>query len=83
MATLIKSESSDGHRRLCSAKCYNAHGTDCTCICNGMNHGVGPQQAAQNTQNLTEELVEIVRDHVSRREAQRLKAQADQLAFKF
>ncbi len=83
MATLIKLETSDGHQRLCSAKCYNAKGHKCTCICNGMNHGVGPEQAAQNTQIMNQKWVDQVRSLVSRREARRLQVQADQLALHF
>lgn len=33
---------------VCSAGCYNAEGFNCTCICGGVNHGVGRKQAAQN-----------------------------------
>lgn len=81
MATLLKVETGDGHRRLCSAKCYTAHGERCTCICGGMNHGVGAQQAAQNTQALPQEWVAQIRNKVNRSEALRLQAQADQLTL--
>jgi hypothetical protein len=37
--------------RRCTAQCYNASGTRCTCICSGMNHGVGELKALQNTDN--------------------------------
>ena len=46
-----------------------------------MNHGVGPQQAAQNTQALPQEWVAQVRNKVNRSEALRLQAQADQLTL--
>ena len=81
MATLIKMDSLDGHRCLCSARCYNAKGSNCTCICGGMNHGAGPERAAQNTQLLSQEWVTEVKSHIDRREAHRLQAQADQLAL--
>lgn len=81
MAILIKAESNDGHQRLCSAKCYNAHGPDCTCICNGMNHGAGPELAAQNTQHLSQAWVNQVKNRITHHEAQRLQACADQLAL--
>ena len=81
MATLLKVETREGHRRLCSSKCYGAHGDKCTCICGGMNHGVGPQQAAQNTQALPQEWVAQVKTKVNRSEALRLQAQADQLTL--
>ncbi len=81
MATLIKAKSSDGHQRFCSAKCYNAKGPNCTCICGGMNHGVGPEQAAQNTQEMSQEWVNQVKNLVTRQEAQRLQACANQLSM--
>jgi len=34
----------------CDAKCYNAKGTHCTCICGGINHGKGRNQAINNTE---------------------------------
>lgn len=33
----------------CDARCYDATSPDCDCVCGGKNHGVGLQQAAQNT----------------------------------
>lgn len=81
MATLLKMKTAGGNQRFCSAKCYNAHGHDCTCICNGANHGVGPDKAAQNVQAISQELVRHVRSLVSREEAERLQTQADQLAL--
>ncbi len=38
----------------CDAKCYNAREPDCDCICGGMNHGVGLQQAQENTGDLVD-----------------------------
>src|SRR5260370_42236069 len=38
--------------RRCNAKCYAAKGNDCSCQCNGVNHGVGAQQARENTHKL-------------------------------
>jgi hypothetical protein len=28
-------------QQTCGAKCYTAHGVDCTCVCRGINHGRG------------------------------------------
>jgi hypothetical protein len=36
----------------CNAKCYDAKGKDCHCECNGINHGVGAQQARENMRKL-------------------------------
>ena len=38
--------------RRCNAKCYNARGPDCNCLCNGVNHGVGEQQARENSRKI-------------------------------
>lgn len=38
--------------RSCNAKCYNATGKRCTCICGGRNHGVGLKQAIKNSAQL-------------------------------
>lgn len=32
----------------CDAKCYNAKGHHCTCICGGINHGKGLKHAIQD-----------------------------------
>jgi hypothetical protein len=48
MSTLIASGSSGKARRACNAKCYDAKGPDCDCMCGGINHGVGEMQARQN-----------------------------------
>lgn len=58
MATLISQHNSDGCVGRCDAKCYNAKGRECDCICGGKNHGVGLKQAVENTVNLAETLVE-------------------------
>lgn len=49
MATLIIARKADGSLLgRCDAKCYNAKGLKCTCVCGGMNHGVGLNQAIDN-----------------------------------
>jgi hypothetical protein len=52
MSTLIASRMTNGRRRRCNAKCYNAHGPDCDCICLAANYGVGERQAEVNTREL-------------------------------
>jgi len=32
----------------CTAKCHTAKGQSCYCICGGVNHGVGLEQAREN-----------------------------------
>ena len=38
--------------RRCDPRCYDAKGNDCHCQCNGINHGVGAQQARENFRKL-------------------------------
>jgi hypothetical protein len=38
--------------RRCDPRCYDAKGNDCRCQCNGVNHGVGAQQARENYRKL-------------------------------
>lgn len=45
MPTIITATSGNGKTRRCDARCYNARGKKCTCICGGRNHGVGLNQA--------------------------------------
>ena len=47
--TLISSHNGDHETGRCDAKCYNATGGQCVCICGGANHGVGQQKALDNT----------------------------------
>lgn len=50
MTTLIQFRHKDGRLAgRCDAKCYNAKGLKCKCICGGRNHGVGINQAIHNT----------------------------------
>jgi hypothetical protein len=58
MTTLIAVYNSDGCVGRCDAKCYNAKGDKCECICGGANHGVGLKQADANTQKMAEKWIE-------------------------
>lgn len=49
MTVLMSVHSSEGCEGQCDGKCYNAKGGKCTCICGGKNHGVGLEQAIDNT----------------------------------
>lgn len=55
MTTLIAAYNSDGCIGRCDAKCYNATGDSCNCICGGANHGKGLDKARQNTEEMAEE----------------------------
>jgi len=48
MTTLIAAYDSSGCIGRCDARCYNAKGERCRCICGGRNHGVGLQKALEN-----------------------------------
>ena len=54
MTTLIAISTSSGLVGRCDAKCYEATCPVCECICGGRNHGVGREQAAENTRALAE-----------------------------
>jgi hypothetical protein len=54
MAALIAVYTGDGCVGRCDAKCYNAWGPECHCICRGANHGAGKQEAIANTRELVE-----------------------------
>lgn len=56
--TLITTGNSDGVTGRCDAKCYNATGPDCDCVCGGRNHGAGLEQAQENTKEHAERIVE-------------------------
>ena len=51
MTTLIQTVDGSGSHR-CDARCYNATGPDCDCVCGGMNHGAGEERATENTREL-------------------------------
>lgn len=52
--TLIAAYNSDGCIGRCDAKCYEATGPECDCICGGMNHGAGHTKAMDNTREYAE-----------------------------
>ena len=55
---LMSVQNKDGHTRRCDGWCYDAKSTTCHCVCGGKNHGVGEQQAIENTKQLARELEE-------------------------
>jgi hypothetical protein len=56
--TLIAVYTSQGCIGRCDAKCYEAQEPECDCICGGMNHGEGWQQARDNTRLHAEVMIE-------------------------
>lgn len=52
MTTLISIYNSSGLKGRCDARCYAAQGTECNCICGGINHKAGLEQAQANTAGL-------------------------------
>ena len=58
MTALIAVYTGDGCVGRCDAKCYNAWGPECHCICQGGNHGLGRQEAIASTRELGETWLE-------------------------
>ena len=58
MTALIAVYTGDGCAGRCDAKCYNAWGPECRCICQGGNHGVGRQEAIDHTREQAESWLE-------------------------
>jgi hypothetical protein len=61
MTALIAFYTGDGCIGRCDAKCYNAWGPECHCICQGGNHGLGRQEAIGNTRELADSWLEDAR----------------------
>ena len=61
MTALIAVWTGDGCIGRCDAKCYCAWGPECHCVCQGVNHGVGRQEAIENTRELGEYWLEHAR----------------------
>lgn len=55
MATLIAVYNFIGDVRCCGAKCYDAKGPDCNCICGGANHGVGETIAREDSKYISDD----------------------------
>ena len=61
MTALIAVYTGDGCAGRCDAKCYNAWGPECHCVCRGGNHGVGRQEAIGNMRELAGSWLEQAR----------------------
>ena len=57
MVTLISWSTSGGEQGRCDAKCYEAIGPECDCICGGRNHGAGQEKAIENTRELADDML--------------------------
>ena len=55
MATIYAVYNSDGCVGRCDARCYDAKGPDCNCICGGANHGVGEKIAREDCSELSDD----------------------------
>lgn len=60
VTTLISAGNSGGIYGRCDAKCYNANGGDCHCICGGINHGKGLAEATELTSNMAAEKIRAI-----------------------
>ena len=49
MSTIMEISTSRGFHARCDRRCYNARSAKCHCICGGLNHAVGRDQAIANT----------------------------------
>ncbi len=58
MTTVLSVHTSEGCVGRCDARCHEAHGPVCKCICGGVNHGVGAQQAADNVAEMGQEILQ-------------------------
>lgn len=66
MATILSVENDDGTVGRCDATCYLAKGKTCTCICGGLNHGVGEEQALANGEDIDAEELDVKAFETSR-----------------
>ena len=57
LITIYVTEMGRKWQRRCDARCHKATKPRCRCICGGVNHGVGLDQARANTENITDEQI--------------------------
>lgn len=59
MATVFAVYNNNGCVGRCDAKCHNAKGEECRCICGGVMHGVGARIAMEDRSYITDaEIIE-------------------------
>ena len=57
MTILISLPTPGGLTRYCKSNCHNAQREICVCVCRGINHGIGIKQAAINTHDHFNQIV--------------------------
>lgn len=55
MTTILSAYNSDKCIGRCDARCHEAQGGDCHCICGGAFHGVGSRIATEDRQTLSDD----------------------------
>ena len=55
MATILAVYNFIGTVRRCDARCYDAEGPDCRCICGGANHGAGERIAREDSKYISDD----------------------------
>ena len=53
--------------RKCDARCYNAKGKKCTCVCGGINHGIGLEAALEKMNVIIDALCDVTRENSEER----------------
>jgi hypothetical protein len=66
MSTVLAVYNTKGCLGRCDARCHEARGTVCRCVCGGANHGVGVEQAAENSAQMGEEIARSCQDNAGR-----------------
>jgi predicted GTPase len=54
MTVLMSVQFGNGKKGKCDSRCYDAIRPDCSCVCGGINHGVGYLQAKQNIEKIVD-----------------------------
>ena len=57
--TLMSQKIGQDATRRCDARCYGAKHSKCHCICGGLNHGAGLQQALTNVRDTFLPVIEV------------------------
>jgi hypothetical protein len=61
---LLTQKVGDGPTRRCDARCYNAKGGKCECVCGGRNHCAGEQTALSNVREMFAPVVLCIHDKI-------------------
>ena len=61
---LMTQKVGQGPTRRCDARCYNAKGGKCDCICGGRNHCAGQQKALANVREMFAPVVLCIHDKI-------------------